>query len=162
MRLLKFAALALVVFLLAAQAFQIDKTNPPVSADLEAPIPVRQVMRRACYDCHSNETVWPWYSNVAPISWLVEYDVREGRVELNFSQWGSYSPAKRLKKLKEIRDETAEAEMPPWNYVCPLHLEARLSAADRETITAWLASGSSAVKPAESLSSSLPPGRSQN
>jgi cytochrome c551/c552 len=145
-RVLKFAALVLVVFLVAAQAFRVDKTNPPVSADAEAPVPVKQVMTRACYACHSNETVWPWYSNVAPASWMVAYDVRKGRAELNFSQWGAYPQAKRLKKLKEIRDEIAEGEMPPWYYVYPMHPEARLSGADRAAINGWIASEEAGLK----------------
>jgi Haem-binding domain len=81
----KFGALALAMFLLVAQAFRIDKANSPVKADVNPPAPVKEVMKRSCYRCHSNETVWPWYSNVAPASWLVAYDVHEGREDLNFS-----------------------------------------------------------------------------
>lgn len=139
-RALRRVALAIVVFLLVAQAVRIDKTNPPVTADLQAPLPVKQVLTRACYPCHSNETAWPWYSSVAPASWMVAYDVHEGRRALNFSQWGSYQPAQRLKKLKEIGEEVGEGEMPPWYYVYPMHFEARLSAADRDVVTAWAAS----------------------
>lgn len=140
-RVLKLGVAALVVFLVVAQAFRIDKTNPPVTADLQAPAPLKQVLKRACYPCHSNETVWPWYSDVAPLSWMVAYDVHEGRHELNFSEWGTYQPAQRLKKLKKTGDEVAEGEMPPWYYVYPMHPEARLSAADRDAIAAWVASG---------------------
>jgi hypothetical protein len=138
----KFGALALVVLLLVAQAFRIDKTNPPVKADTNPPAPVKEVMTRSCYQCHSNETVWPWYSNVAPASWLVAYDVHEGRDELNFSAWGNYSQPQRIKKLKEIRKEIADGDMPPWYYIYPMHMDARLSAAERQAVDGWIASES--------------------
>ena len=67
---------------------------------MNAPAPVKEVMKRACYGCHSNETVWPWYSNVAPASWLAAYDVGRGRAELNFSSWGKYDAAQRFKEAQ--------------------------------------------------------------
>jgi len=140
MRVLKLGATALCLFLVVAQAFRIDKTNPAVTADVNAPAHVKQVMKRSCYGCHSNETVWPWYSEIAPASWMVAYDVHEGRKELNFSVWGNYSAAQRLKELKKTSEELAEGEMPPWYYVYPLNLDARLSAADRQALNDWIAS----------------------
>lgn len=140
MRVLKFAGIVIVVFLIVAQVFRIEKTNPPVTADLNAPAPVKEIMKRSCYGCHSNETVWPWYSNIAPASWVVAYDVHQGRAELNFSVWGKYSPAKRLKKLGKIGEEVADGEMPPWYYVYPLHMNARLSVADHQALKDWIAS----------------------
>ncbi len=92
--------------------------------------------QRACYDCHSNETVWPWYSQIAPFSWLLAWDVQEGRKELNFSRWNRYSPKERAKKVKESWEEIEEGEMPPWFYL-PLHPEARLSAEDRAVVQEW-------------------------
>lgn len=94
------------------------------------------MLRRACYDCHSHETVWPWYSQVAPLSWLITNDVREGRAELNFSTWQRYSTQEQVKKLKENWDEVAEGTMPPWAYRV-LHPEARLSAQDRALLQHW-------------------------
>lgn len=122
--------------LIAAQAFRIDRTNPPIRQDVAAPREVEVLLRRACYDCHSNETVWPWYSQVAPISWLLARDVREGRRELNFSTWDAYDPAKKAKKLKESAKEIAEGEMPPWFYVA-VHRDAALSPADTGRLRAW-------------------------
>ena len=78
MKILKLAGAALVVFLVVGQAFRIDKSNPPVESDVSAPPKVAEVMRRSCYSCHSNEVVWPWYADVAPVSWLVASDVHEG------------------------------------------------------------------------------------
>ena len=122
--------------LVIAQAFRIDTTNPPIQQDVAAPPAVAAVLRRACYDCHSNETVWPWYSQVAPISWLLERDVRQGREELNFSVWNTYEAKKRAKKLQETAEEVAEGEMPPWLYVVA-HPDAALSQADVELLRAW-------------------------
>ena len=136
-RLLPWAGLAALAALVVAQLVPIERANPPVTGALEPPSAVASPLRRACYDCHSNETVWPWYSAVAPVSWLVAHDVREGRRELNFSSWDGYDAARRRKKLQESRDEMREGEMPPWFYVL-MHPEARLSAAERDAVQAWI------------------------
>jgi mono/diheme cytochrome c family protein len=145
MRALKIAAIAVGVLFGAAQLFRIDKANPPVVSDERAPPIVKEVLQRSCYACHSNETAWPWYAEVAPISWLLAYDVHEGRDELNLSTWGSYSSAQQRKKLKEMADTITEGEMPPWYYVYPMHREARLSPADRDAVLAWLTSQAQAL-----------------
>jgi hypothetical protein len=132
------ACVVLVLLLVAAQAVRVERTNPPVARDVDAPADVREILRRACYDCHSHETVWPWYSRVAPVSWLVAHDVREGREELDFSTWDAYPPAKRTKKLRKSMEEVDEGEMPPWSYTL-MHPDARLGAADRETLRTWTA-----------------------
>jgi hypothetical protein len=120
-----------------SQLVPIDRTNPPVEEDIPAPSEVKAILKRACYDCHSNETVWPWYSRVAPVSWLVAWDVQEGREELNFSTWNRYSAKQRVKKIKESWEEIEEGEMPPWFYV-PLHPEARLANQERDRLRAWM------------------------
>src|ERR1043166_4935560 len=81
---LRLAFAALGGLLVAAQAFRIDRTNPPVEQDVAAPAGVEALLRRACYNCHSHETVWPWYSHVAPVSWLLAPDVSEGGRGDNF------------------------------------------------------------------------------
>lgn len=145
-RVLRITGLALVLALVAAQAVPVDRSNPPVSADVGAPPEVQPILRRACYDCHSNETVWPSYAAVAPISWLVAHDVEEGRAELNFSRWSSYGDAARRKKLKETAEEVAEGEMPPWYYTL-MHPEAALGAEDVATLRAWASSGAAGAGP---------------
>jgi cytochrome c551/c552 len=135
---LKIVALALPVLLLVAQLIPIDRANPPSEGDIGAPPRVAAILQRACYDCHSNQTVWPWYSNIAPVSWWIASDVHEGRKELNFSVWSSYTDKKKQKKLRETGKEVSEGEMPPWFYVA-LHPEARLSEADLQAIRAWAA-----------------------
>lgn len=124
--------------LVVAQAFRIDRTNPPVQQDVAAPPDVDVLLRRACYDCHSNETVWPWYTHVAPVSWLLARDVREARRELNFSTWDVYTTKKKTKKLEETAKEVTEGEMPPRSYVM-VHRNAALPPADAERLRAWTA-----------------------
>ena len=137
--------LGVVLVLAAIQFVPVNRSNPPVETEIPAPADVRAVLRRACYDCHSNETAWPWYSRVAPVSWLVARDVREGRRELNFSAWNRYEPKARSKKLKEIREEVADGEMPPWFYVIN-HRDALLSAGDEALLNAWALAGAQAQR----------------
>jgi len=110
-----------------------DTTNPPVIQD--APwnsLQARQVAQRACYDCHSNETVWPWYSRIAPVSWLVYRDVQEGRSKLNFSEWGMAE-----QEVEDIGEVIAEGKMPPLQYLL-MHPSARLTAAEKELLVGGL------------------------
>jgi len=135
-RIAKWVIAALIVAFVAIQLVPVDRPNPPVETEVPATPEVRSILRRACYDCHSNETVWPWYSRIAPVSWMVARDVRLGREELNLSTWNQYTTKQQLKKLKESWDEVAEGEMPPWFYLPP-HPDARLSEADRTALRAW-------------------------
>jgi hypothetical protein len=119
------------------------KPNPPVDPALalaaggpSVPQPVLDTLQRACFDCHSNETTWPWYSRIAPASWLVAYDVEEGRSQMNFSGWTSYNPFDRADLLDEICDLAARREMPLWQYRL-LHKDAALSDADIQAVCAW-------------------------
>jgi hypothetical protein len=121
---------------IAIQFIPVDRTNPPVQEDIATPPQVKAILKRACYDCHSHETNWPWYSHVAPVSWLLAWDVHEGREELNFSTWNQYSSKKRNKYIKESWEEIEEGEMPPWFYL-PLHPEASLSDQDRTVLREW-------------------------
>ncbi|HEX5012365.1 MAG TPA: heme-binding domain-containing protein [Planctomycetota bacterium] len=132
----RWVLLAIALILGALQFVPVDRSNPPVTAEIPASPEARAVLRRACYDCHSNETVWPWYSRVAPVSWLVARDVHEGREEVNFSTWDRYTTKEAVKKLKESWEEVAEGEMPPWFYV-PVHRDSVLSAEDRAVLRNW-------------------------
>lgn len=129
-------AAVLVLVLAGMQLVRCDHTNPPVTADIQASPEVESILRRACYDCHSNETRWPWYSQVAPVSWLVARDVRDGRKHLNFSEWGKKSETVRGKKQLEAGQQVAIGEMPMSIYV-PLHGEAKLSDADKAALARW-------------------------
>jgi hypothetical protein len=140
---LRWALLLVVAAFLAIQLVPVERTNPPVETEVPAPPEVRAVLRRACYDCHSHETRWPWYSRVAPASWLIGHDVREGREELNFSTWNRLASKKQVKAMQESWEEVEEGEMPPWFYLPP-HPEARLSPEDREVLRAWARSAAPA------------------
>lgn len=126
--------------LTVAQLVRFKHENPPVTGEIVAPPAVMEVLRRACYDCHSNQTVWPWYSQVAPASWLVHRDVVVGRKHLNFSEWNSLPPEKQKRKRRGTAREVNEGEMPPWFYL-PLHRNARLSDADKKILSDWAAAG---------------------
>ena len=130
------SALVLIVALIAIQFVPVEASNPPVTGDVPTSPAVKAVLRTACYDCHSNETQWPWYSHIAPLSWLLARDVREARGELNFSTWNQYGTQEQVKKLKESWEEVAEGEMPPWFYL-RAHRDARLSAEDRALLRQW-------------------------
>lgn len=110
-----------------------DHTNPPGSAEPAWPSArVRELAERACFDCHSHATRWPWYSHVAPMSWLVARDVKDGRKHLNFSAWD-----KPQKNASKASDELEEGEMPPWFYL-PLHADARLTDAEKAELVQGL------------------------
>ena len=126
----------IILCLILIQFIPVNLSNPTIVEDIPAPPPIKSILKRACYDCHSHETVWPWYSKIAPVSWLLAWDVHEGREELNFSNWGQYSEKKQSKKFKEIVEEIDEGEMPPWFYL-PLHPEASLSLEDRQQLREW-------------------------
>jgi mono/diheme cytochrome c family protein len=109
-------------------------TNPPVIAEPTWDSPeTRALARQACFDCHSNETVWPAYASVAPVSWLVQHDVDEGRAHLNFSEWTRIQ-----RHAKDAPAEVRESDMPPAAYRL-VHAHARLSAADLDRLAQGLA-----------------------
>ena len=97
---------------------------------------VRQALERACRDCHSDATRYPWYSYVPPLSWLISSDVNRGRRHLNFSRWSEYSIIRRERALSEIANQVKDGGMPLFSYVL-IHREARLSEADTEAIFQW-------------------------
>jgi hypothetical protein len=125
---MRLGVLLLGVFLLI-QLAPIPTENPPVSQEVAwNTAETERLARVACYDCHSNETVWPWYSNVAPVSWRVAMHVIEGRRHLNFSTWD-----KPQSELAEVLESITEGEMPLSDYVM-LHPEASLTTAEQEAL----------------------------
>lgn len=107
-----------------------DHQNPPVTGEPKWDTPrTEELFRRACSNCHSNETVWPWYSNVAPLSWIIDLDVKIGRSKFNVSEWGR--PEKN--EGDEAAAETRNGKMPPWFYL-PAHPEAKLTAAEKDEL----------------------------
>lgn len=130
------AALALLGSLLVVQLIPYgrDHANPPIAAEPNWDSPeTRALAKQACFDCHSNETVWPAYASVAPVSWLVQRDVNEGRAVLNFSEW--LRPPEEAREAAEV---VVDGEMPPAAYKLA-HAHARLSAAERGRLARGLA-----------------------
>ena len=131
-----------VVILGIIQLIRPAHSNLPITAGetIHARLPVDSVVDaaliRSCNDCHSNLTVWPWYTNVAPASWLIVSDVRRGRGELNFSEWGTYTLNKQQKLLKETCAEVSERKMPAAAYTL-LHPSAKFTDADIAAVCAW-------------------------
>ncbi|BCD61035.1 MULTISPECIES: heme-binding domain-containing protein [unclassified Nitratiruptor] len=118
-----------------------EKKNLPTDPKLEikAPKKVMAIFKRSCYDCHSNKTNWPWYADVAPMSWMVRRDVVEGRKALNFSVWNSYSKQKKKELKKQIYRSVVLA-MPLPQYLW-LHPEAKLSKEDKKIVQNWASDG---------------------
>jgi hypothetical protein len=126
----------LVVLLAAIQVIPVNRSNPPVTRDVEADAQMKALLRRACYDCHSNETVWPFYSYIAPVSWLVAHHVNEGREEMNFSEWDKLDREKALKLITESAEEVQEGEMPLKIYI-PFHPGAALNESEKKLFKQW-------------------------
>jgi len=135
-RWLKYGLIALAVVVVVIQLVPVDRTNPPVKAAVSAPAGVAAILERSCYDCHSNQTRWPWYSHVAPASWLVAGDVHEARKKLNFSTWGQLSPDEQTHMRHEMWAQIENGEMPLWMYTL-VHRQARLSPQDKEVLKGW-------------------------
>ena len=100
------------------------------------PESVENILRTSCYDCHSNESKYPWYSYIAPVSWLVVRDIKVGREELNFSEWESQSKMDKAKNIDKIIDEVSEGNMPMPIYTL-MHSEAKLSEDARQQFADW-------------------------
>ena len=132
------SAVAAAALLAAIQFVPVARTNPPVQADVSAPPAVASILRRACYDCHSNETRWPWYSRVAPVSWWLAEHVEDGRKDLNFSEWPVFDFEEQVDTLSDIREQVGERKMPLASYQLG-HPEARLDAEERKVLLEWAA-----------------------
>lgn len=135
-RWLKITIIVLVVLFVIIQFVPVQHSNPPVRADINAPPEVKAVLMKGCYDCHSNQTTWPWYVHLAPVSWLLWSDVGEGRDNVNFSDWGLYPPDKQAKLKRKAWEDVSEGEMPPWYYRM-MHSTSRLSDADKALLQQW-------------------------
>lgn len=125
-----------VVLLVSLQLVPVDRSNPPITAALQPDGEVGDVLRAACMDCHSNETVWPWYARVAPVSFFVADHVEEGREHLNLSTFGEAAPRRQDHMLEEFVEVLEEGEMPLRSYTLG-HPEARLTDQQRQLLMEW-------------------------
>ena len=129
---LKNISIALIFILLMIQSIQIDKTIEPVNPATDfisvtaANTEVAGLLKTACYDCHSNQPTYPWYTNMAPVSWWIKHHINEGGQHLNFSIWGTYSEKRKNHKLEECIEMIEEGEMPMYSYTL-MHKEAKLA-----------------------------------
>lgn len=132
-RIFRVIVVLLVLIIVVGQLFSLTHTNPPVTREARWNAPAtRALAQRACFDCHSNETVWPWYSYVSPLSLLIRHNVNEGREYLNFSAWDQ--PNADIETMVEL---IRNGEMPTWDYLLA-HPEAKLSATEQEALIAGL------------------------
>ncbi len=137
-----YGVFALVAGLIVVQFFSADlpPQEPKPSTDLigsnEVPEAIASLLKTSCYDCHSVESRYPWYSHVAPVSWLVAKDVREGREELNFSDWTTLARRKKVSRLEDIKEVVVEEHMPLPIYLV-IHWDAKLSDEQRKQIADW-------------------------
>ena len=134
--------LALVLVFAAMQVVVMKKAVPETDPTLEytqsemVPADIAKMIKTSCYDCHSYETHYPWYSNVAPVSWLLSSHIKGAREHLNFSLWGEYSAERKTAMKEEIQEELKENGMPLKSYLL-MHPEARLSEKEREALIKW-------------------------
>jgi hypothetical protein len=141
-KIIKWLMIALVCLFILIQLKRPARTNPAVdpSQTIEARTQmspqVSAIVGRACRDCHSNKTEWPWYTNVAPVSWWITDHVNTGRNKLNLSEWGKFDRDRQDKKLRQICDEVEDGAMPLSSYL-PLHPNAKLSEQDKKTLCDW-------------------------
>ncbi|MCF7805892.1 MAG: heme-binding domain-containing protein [Candidatus Marinimicrobia bacterium] len=135
----KWMGIAVIGILIIIQFFGIDRSNPPVTQEIDAPANVKNVLEKSCFDCHSNKTDWPWYSYIAPISWLVGSDVHEAREHMNFTEWDTYTTEERLELIEEIWEEVEEGEMPLGIYEI-MHPDAEPTIQDKTALQEWVTS----------------------
>ncbi len=125
------------VVLAGIQLVPVDRANPPADGPMALPAgEAGRILEAACMDCHSHETVWPWYARVAPAKFLLANHVNEGRRALNFSTWGQRTPDRQDHKLEEIVEMVESGEMPEGSYTW-MHPEARLTDAERQVLVEW-------------------------
>jgi hypothetical protein len=145
-KLLKFVVVAGVVGFVALQVFPAKVigiptedigANPPGRFAFDGGPEVEAIMRKACFDCHSNETRWPAYTRVAPGSWLMARDIHNGRNHLNFSKWGDSDDDERQDDRENCWEQVESGAMPPWFYILPFHPDAKLSDAEKATLKAY-------------------------
>ena len=139
---IKKIVIGIIVLLVIIQFFRIDKTNPTIIQENDfisitnPPENIKNLLKTSCYDCHSNESTYPWYTNVAPISWWVKQHINEAREELNFSEWGTFTEKRKKHKLEEVYEEVEEGEMPLKSYLIA-HSEAKLTTEQKNELVAW-------------------------
>ncbi len=141
-RIVKIVLIVIVVIFVGMQAVRPTLSNPPVdesqtiNARTQMTPQAAAILDRSCRDCHSNKTVWPWYAQIAPVSWWLSGHVNDGRRNLNLSEWGKLAPDRQDRKLRQICDEVQDGQMPLSSYL-PMHPVAKLSDQDKKVLCDW-------------------------
>lgn len=134
------------IIVIGIQFIPVDRSNPPVTEEIIAPEKVSIILETSCYDCHSNETNWPWYAYVAPVSFFVAGDVNTARKHLNFSEWDKYDEKRRSKKLDGVMELVEKGVMPLSSYTF-LHSDAKMNPEKVKVIKDWVNSTSNGDTP---------------
>lgn len=130
---MKKVLIVLLVAFVIIQFFRIDQTNPPINEGTDflvikkTPENVAKIVKTSCYDCHSNETKYPWYTNIQPVAWFLQDHIEEGRKHLNFSNFATYTPERQAHKLSDAAEEVESGDMPLSSYTV-IHTDANLNA----------------------------------
>jgi len=133
-------ALLAIIVLIQFLYSKLPETAPPDNKDLfvtgKVPDDIKTIISRSCYDCHSMQSRYPWYSHVAPVKWAIRNDIKGGRTAVNFSAWGNLEKKDKIKILGDISDVIKEKEMPVPMYLI-MHKDAKLSTGERDKLIAW-------------------------
>ncbi len=141
-KIVKTVAIVLFAGFILIQFIRPDQTNPPIvqaeTLETSTAIPqnVEAILQRSCNDCHTNATVYPWYSNVSPFNWLLANHINDGRNQLNFSLWNTYEDSRKRRKLDQICEQATSSEMPLPSYLW-IHRDAKLSPEDVKILCDW-------------------------
>lgn len=140
---IKKVVVGLILIFIGMQFFPVtyNKDDAVLESDFiktyKPPVQIQSILKTSCYDCHSNNTRYPWYSNIQPGGWFMEGHINDGKKELNFSTFGNYSKRRQKSKLKAIINQIKDGEMPLWSYTL-IHRNATLSKDDKQILTDWL------------------------
>lgn len=143
MKFFKFLILVLISGLVGVQFFpaSLNQNTVVLSTDFTKTFKVSEnvqiLLKKSCYDCHSNNTNYPWYNKVQPLGWVLENHIKEGKEELNFSEFGVYSKRRQKSKLKSILNQIKDDEMPLSSYTL-IHRESRLTISDKKEVITWI------------------------
>jgi hypothetical protein len=151
MKVLKNIILLLVVVLIIMQFFHPKKNQSTgqsqngIATIYNVPPDVNGILKKACNDCHSNNTVYPWYNNIQPVAWWLNNHIEEGKRELNFDEFKTYRPVRQYNKLKEVIEQVKKGEMPLTSYTI-IHTDAKLTDPEKSALVAWAESIRNSMK----------------
>jgi len=142
MKITKIILFSFLLVLAILQFFRIKKNENNseqvnhISNQFSAPDEVGNILKKSCYDCHSNNTAYPWYANIQPVAWWLQNHINEGKEELNFDEFALYKPRRQFKKMEEMQELISENEMPLYSYTL-LHGNAKLSEEEKTILITW-------------------------